>query len=82
MSSWWSWLLFAIGVFGLWLYTAKPKIGPWFNIFSQVFWITYGFSTKQYGFIVSSIVYIILFSWMLVKAHRVKESKQQQDIMA
>lgn len=73
VNSWWSWLLFVNGAFGLWLYTVRPKIGPWFNIAGQSVWIVYAIVTRQWGFIASAMTYISIFSWMLYKAHKKKQ---------
>jgi hypothetical protein len=73
VNSWWSWLLFVNGAFGLWLYTVRPKIGPWFNIAGQGVWIAYAIATRQWGFIASAVTYVSIFSWMLWKAHKKKE---------
>jgi len=73
VNTWWSWLIFVNGAFGLWLYTLRPRIGPWFNIVGQVVWFTYGTVTRQWGFVAMSLMNTVVFSWMLVKAHRDKK---------
>ena len=70
MTTWWSWGLFALGITGLWIMTTHPKIGPWFNIVGQAAWFTYGLTTRQWGFVASSIGYVLVFSRMLHKAHQ------------
>lgn len=54
---WWSWLLMAVGVTGLYLAGSKRKIGWVIGILVQVLWIVYAIITKQWGFIASAIVY-------------------------
>lgn len=54
---WWSWLLMAVGVTGLYLAGSKRKIGWFIGIAVQLLWVTYAVVTKQWGFIASAIVY-------------------------
>lgn len=76
VNTWWSWVLFVNGAFGLWLYTVRPKIGPVFNIVAQVVWFTYGIVTQQWGFLASSTTNAAIFSWMLWRAYRPKEGNR------
>jgi hypothetical protein len=62
VTTWWSWALFLLGITGLWVMTTHPKIGPWFNIVGQTAWFTYGAMTRQWGFVASSIGYVVVFS--------------------
>lgn len=57
MNPYWSWLLTAIGLLGIWLQGDKNKRGWLIGIAAQVLWIAYGVATEQYGFIVSACVY-------------------------
>ncbi len=72
MSLWWSWVLAANGMFGLYLMADHPKIGPWFNIAGQSVWFTYGIVTRQWGFLISSVVYIYIFGRMLRRTRKSK----------
>jgi hypothetical protein len=54
---WWSWILTAIGVFGLYLAGKKNRYGWAVGISAQLLWLTYAITTEQYGFIVSSFAY-------------------------
>lgn len=54
---WWSWLLMLVGVTGLFLAGKKRKIGWVIGIGVQLLWIIYAIVSKQWGFIMSAIVY-------------------------
>lgn len=60
MNPYWSYLLTAVGVFGLWL--ARPgrkgaAYGWAVGIFAQLLWIAYATATEQYGFYLSACAY-------------------------
>ena len=57
MSAYWSYLLTAVGVFGLWLAGRKDRRGWMVGLGAQVLWFAYAISTHQWGFIVSCIAY-------------------------
>lgn len=57
ISWWWSWLLMAVGVTGLFLAGKKRKVGWAIGIGVQLLWIAYAVVSKQWGFIVSALVY-------------------------
>lgn len=57
MNPYWSWLLTAVGVFGLWLAGRKDRRGWVVGVFAQVLWIAYALSTRQWGFLVSAGAY-------------------------
>lgn len=54
---WWSWILTAIGVLGIYLAGKKNYWGWGVGLFAQVLWVTYGIVSEQWGFIVSAFVY-------------------------
>lgn len=71
---WWSWLLTAIGVTGL--YFAGQK-RPWawlIGLGAQVLWIAYAIVSKQYGFIVSAFAY----GWVYLNNH-LKWQREKED---
>ena len=53
----WSYILAAVGILGLWLAGNKNKWGWAIGLGAQVLWIIYAVVTKQYGFIFSSLGY-------------------------
>lgn len=54
---WWSWILAAIGVTGLYLTTKKLAVGFAVGVLVQVLWIAYAITTNQFGFIASALAY-------------------------
>lgn len=54
---WWSWLLTAVGVFGLWLAGRKVWWAWFVGLGAQVLWIAYALATDQPGFLVSAAAY-------------------------
>lgn len=70
---WWSWLLTAVGVLGLYLAGRKLWWAWLIGLGAQVLWIAYAITTKQYGFIVSALAY----GWVYAKnAHGWKQSQR------
>lgn len=59
----WSWLLTAVGVTGLWLAGRKNLYGWAIGIGAQVLWVAFALSTQQYGFLVSAGAY----GWVYTK---------------
>lgn len=57
MNPYWSYLLTAVGVFGLYLAGKKVWWAWSVGIGAQVLWIAYAIATQQWGFIVSAIAY-------------------------
>jgi hypothetical protein len=57
----WSWVLAAIGVFGIYFVGRKTIWGWLILLANEVIWIVYAVSTKQYGFIVSAIAYGVVY---------------------
>ena len=57
MAAWWSYLLTAVGVFGLYLAGRKDRRGWMVGIFAQALWIAYATATRQWGFYVSALAY-------------------------
>lgn len=57
MNPYWSYLLTAGGVFGLWLAGRKNQYGWAVGLAMQALWISYAVATRQWGFIVSALAY-------------------------
>ena len=66
MNPYWSYLLTAVGVFGLWLAGRKDRRGWMVGIGAQVLWIAYATATQQWGFYVSALAY----GWVYIKNAR------------
>ncbi len=58
----WSWALFAVSVFGLWLTGQSPKAGWWFAIANQGIWGAYATLTRQWGLIAMSAVFVAIYA--------------------
>lgn len=57
MPQYWSWILTAVGVVGLYLAGSKSRWGWAVGIGAQVLWFAYAIHTRQYGFLVSAFAY-------------------------
>ena len=57
MNPGWSYILTAIGVFGLWLAGRKDWRGWLVGLTAQGVWLAYAVATQQWGFIVSAFAY-------------------------
>jgi hypothetical protein len=57
MNPYWSYLLTAVGVFGLYLAGRKSKWGWAVGLGAQGLWLAYAVSTQQWGFLVSAFAY-------------------------
>lgn len=57
MSPYWSWVLTAVGVTGLYLAGRKVWWAWFVGLGAQVLWIAYALVTEQYGFIVAAFAY-------------------------
>lgn len=66
MNPYWSYLLTAVGVFGLYLAGRKDRRGWMVGIGAQVLWIAYATATHQWGFYVSALAY----GWVYAKNAR------------
>lgn len=69
----WSWILSAVGLTGFFLAGKKVWWAWYVNIANQILWLTYSLITEQYGFLVATAAYTVVFtrnaiSW--TKEHR------------
>ena len=71
MNPYWSYLLTAVGVFGLWLAGRKDRRGWMVGVGAQTLWIAYATATQQWGFYISAIAY----GWVYIKNARAWEPK-------
>ena len=57
----WSWILAIVGSFGLFTVGSRIRWG-WFVLMSnECLWVIYALQTKQYGFILYSFLYVIMY---------------------
>lgn len=70
MSQWWSWMLTAIGVTGLFFAGSSRKLGWAIGLGAQVLWIAYAIATHQWGFIASALAYGTVYArnWLRWRA--------------
>jgi threonine/homoserine efflux transporter RhtA len=61
-DQWWSWALSAVGVAGFILAGRKIWWAWYVNIGNQALWLTYSLLTEQYGFLVATVVYTVVFA--------------------
>lgn len=59
---WWSWLLAAVGIAGLWLAGSNNRFGWAIGLVAQALWIVYALNTEQYGFILSALAYAAVYA--------------------
>lgn len=74
-DQWWSWVLGAIGIVGFILAGKKIWWAWYVNIFNQFIWTAYSFATQQWGFLVVTGFYFVVFSrnaYLWTKEHREK----------
>ena len=57
----WSWILAAIGVTGIFFVGRKAIWGWLLLLFNECLWIVYAVTTKQYGFIFAAVAYGIVY---------------------
>lgn len=72
---WWSWLLTAVGVTGLWLAGSRKGVGWAIGVGAQVLWISYALATMQLGFLASALVYGSVYARNMIKWKREKEER-------
>jgi hypothetical protein len=58
----WSFLLAAVGIYGLYLAGKKNVWGWAVGVFAQVLWIIFSIVTEQYGFIISAVAYATVYA--------------------
>lgn len=59
--SWWSWILLACGIIGIWNAGNKKSWGWLIGIGVQVLWFTYAVVSDQNGFIFQSMLYAAVY---------------------
>lgn len=73
MIAWWSWLLTAVGVTGLYFAGRKRALGWAIGLSAQLLWLAYALSTRQYGFLVSAFAY----GWVYARNFRAWRSEKE-----
>lgn len=63
----WSWILGAVGLVGLYLSGLKLWWSWYINLGAQGLWLAYSITTEQYGFLVATFGYIYVFGTNAVR---------------
>jgi hypothetical protein len=71
----WSWILTVVGLTGFVLAGRKVWWAWYINIACQGLWFTYALVTHQYGFIVASVAYTVVFTQNAVKWTRERKGE-------
>lgn len=74
----WSYVLMAVGVFGLYLAGRKSKWGWAVGIAAQILWIAYAIVTQQWGFIISAIAYGAVYIKNFITWRREEEAVEDE----
>lgn len=77
---WWSILLTAVGVTGLWLAGRNSKWGWAVGLGAQGLWIAYAVATGQWGFLASAGAYGFVYARNFVRWHRARREDVTDDI--
>lgn len=67
---WWSWLLTAVGICGLWAAGSRKSWGWLIGLGAQVLWIAYALHSRQFGFLVSALAYGFVYGRNFLAWHR------------
>lgn len=62
MNPLWSYVLGAIGVFGLYLAGKHDRRGWMVGVAAQILWLVYAVVTQQWGFVVTALAYGWVYS--------------------
>ncbi len=73
----WSWILGAVGVAGFILAGRKIWWAWYVNVACQALWFAYAITTQQWGFLVTAIVYSVVFTQNAIRWTR--EHKKEQN---
>lgn len=59
--TWWSIILAAVGIAGLYVAGRKLWWGWLIGLGAQVLWVAYAVATRQWGFIASALAYSVVY---------------------
>ena len=76
MNPYWSWVLTAVGVTGLYFAGRKVWWAWLIGLGAQVLWLAYAIATQQWGFIVSAAAY----GWIYTRNARLWWHSHQRDL--
>jgi len=58
---WWSFLLAALSMAGLWIAGKRPKLGWLWCMLMEIPWTIWAIALKQYGFALLCVFYFIVY---------------------
>lgn len=61
-DQWWGWILSVFGLAGFYVTGKKIWWGWWLNVAAQAVWYAYAIFTAQWGFLVMTTMYTIMFT--------------------
>lgn len=61
MTDYWNYIVTAVGLVGFYLAGKKVWWCWYVNIFNQVLWFVYGWTTGQWGFVLGTVFYTVVF---------------------
>lgn len=61
-DQYWGWILSVLGLVGFYVTGKKIWWGWWLNVAAQAVWYAYAIATQQWGFLVMTTMYTIIFT--------------------
>jgi hypothetical protein len=77
MTWWWSYLLAAVGILGLYLAGSRNRAGWAVGVGAQALWIGYAFASAQYGFLASAAAYAWVYARNYLRWRREARTETQ-----
>lgn len=74
-SAFWSWVVTIVGLTGFVLAGRKIWWAWYVNIACQALWVVYALVSEQYAFLISAVVYTVVFSQNAIKWTREHNEK-------
>lgn len=75
----WSFIVTGVGLFGFILAGRKVWWAWYVNLGCQVLWFIFGLVTAQYGFLISALVYTIIFTQNAIKWTKERKKKSEKE---
>lgn len=75
----WSWFLGGVGLVGFFLAGRRLWWAWYINLANQVVWIVYSLLTQQYGFLVTAILYTVIFANNALKWTRARHQQTEKE---
>jgi hypothetical protein len=72
------WIISGLSLIVIWTMGNKSWYAPFIGIFSQVFWVYYALSLKQYGLLIATIGYLFIH---IRNAYKWNVTDKKEDIL-